>query len=513
MTRYSLSSSTVRQAVLDLVREGLLYRKAGLGTFVAEPRVHRELLSFYGFSEEMIAKGIDPVLAWCTPGGRRRRRGSSNLRVRGSRVYEVQRIRTADGSIVAVETVYFPERIGSLVEALDLRNVALTQLIEEQLGLSLRQAHQFVRAAAATTLISRTLEIRRGAPILYIERTLFSRTKARATCRSPRTARTDTTTAAGSSDVDWRPVETVAWSPVASRGPARIGGANTRAVDVREAQAVTGRAPVAVSSRAVRPEASQSIGIELRVVTAGAERLDIRGQVCIVVDVIRATTALIALFEAGCSAVVLRRSATMVGMDASSGRIRTLRRRRRCSGPRRLRLRAVPEDSGFAGPVRESGRSRDRQRHPAVAAAEQGDHGGSLRGAPKPYRGSSRGLRPGRSSTRGDHHRCAGRLQNTRVALEDLYCAGRMVAAIERQALIGGLEVGLDDSALAARRLADFGVKPMEVLLDSATGRRFAGIGRRDDVLACAEVDAASLVPRIVDEVGDAPFPVLMSHE
>src|SRR3972149_2096576 len=60
MRRYNLSSTTVRRAVHDLAREGLIYRKAGKGTFVMRTRVEEHLSRLTSFSEEMHSRKIDP---------------------------------------------------------------------------------------------------------------------------------------------------------------------------------------------------------------------------------------------------------------------------------------------------------------------------------------------------------------------------------------------------------------------------------------------------------------------
>src|SRR5437016_10390768 len=61
-SRFGISLAPVRQAILDLVKEGYLYRVPGKGTFVREQKVEEKISILSSFSESMRAKGLNAVL-------------------------------------------------------------------------------------------------------------------------------------------------------------------------------------------------------------------------------------------------------------------------------------------------------------------------------------------------------------------------------------------------------------------------------------------------------------------
>ncbi len=88
---------------------------------------------------------------------------------------------------------------------------------------------------------------------------------------------------------------------------------------------------------------------------------------------------------------------------------------------------------------------------------------------------------------------CAGR--EGRFAVEDAVCAGALVRGLAD----AGVELELNDAAVAARRLASGKQAIQRVLEESAAGRRLAEIGRGEDLEFCARVDRTSVVPRLQD--------------
>jgi GntR family transcriptional regulator len=110
----SISRSTVRQAIGALEADGLVVRRQGKGTFVAEPKVHRKTERVYSFTAEMTAMGLTPSseiieFAVITPTPDIVR--MLELRSPDVPVYKFTRVRKVNGEPLMVETSFYPQYI------------------------------------------------------------------------------------------------------------------------------------------------------------------------------------------------------------------------------------------------------------------------------------------------------------------------------------------------------------------------------------------------------------------
>ena len=108
----NISRNTVRQAIGELEEEGLVVRKRGRGTFVADPATNRRGVR-YSFTTEVSSMGKEPSSTLVdfqitTPSAII----CDKMELReGTPVYCFTRIRNVDGEPLILETSYYPQYI------------------------------------------------------------------------------------------------------------------------------------------------------------------------------------------------------------------------------------------------------------------------------------------------------------------------------------------------------------------------------------------------------------------
>jgi GntR family transcriptional regulator len=173
LQRFQVSRITVRRAIQNLVRRGLLEIRRGLGTFVLSPRIEAELTKLTGFVEDMSAAGrkatarviSQDVVAAST-------RVAERLQLaKGTKVMQIKRVRLADGMPISLDETYLPLALGKQIVRNDLRLHPIFSLLEEEYGVPLVEADYELEAVIASRAVARALQVRAGSPIFQIERT------------------------------------------------------------------------------------------------------------------------------------------------------------------------------------------------------------------------------------------------------------------------------------------------------------------------------------------------------
>lgn len=175
MARFRVSRATVRHAIDALERDGVLERRHGSGTYVAERRVTSRL-HLASFSEDMARRGLAPstrlLVAERIDAGDAL---AAELAVTpGDPVARLERLRCADGRPMAYEVGCYPlSRLPDLMEQ-DLTG-SMYELLLQRYRRQPDAGEQLLSAESATAPLARRLEVDTGAPVLVFQRTALSR--------------------------------------------------------------------------------------------------------------------------------------------------------------------------------------------------------------------------------------------------------------------------------------------------------------------------------------------------
>lgn len=158
---HGVSRMTVRQALQTLEARGLLRRAIGRsgGSFVARPKLERDLGTFSGLSEQLARQGV-------VAGAR-----LLSARERESAI-EIVRVRLADGEPFALERSSFPaDRFRGLLD-LDLTG-SLYDLLDEHFDAAPVRAVERIEPVLADAEEAAALELRIGAPLMLVDRVAY----------------------------------------------------------------------------------------------------------------------------------------------------------------------------------------------------------------------------------------------------------------------------------------------------------------------------------------------------
>ncbi|MCF7809233.1 MAG: GntR family transcriptional regulator [Candidatus Marinimicrobia bacterium] len=179
---FNISRMTVRQAIQELMREGIVTIRRGEGTFVSAVPHTQMLLKLEGFSSEMAKLGY-----------RNHSRVLSVKKISSFDSYElaysglgmdpgeplvrISRIRFVEDTPFALETSFLSLKTGAgLLDPQLADNMSIYNYIEKELHVRLSRADHIIQPDLADNDTAKHLEIEPGSPILKLHGTTFSMT-------------------------------------------------------------------------------------------------------------------------------------------------------------------------------------------------------------------------------------------------------------------------------------------------------------------------------------------------
>jgi len=177
MDRFGVSRITVRHALGALEQEGMVFKIAGKGCYVAKVKPAQQLAHLQGFAEAMNSKGYEAcnrVLSIQTIAATPAVARCFAIQPASSMV-EMRRVRYLDRIPVSVDVTYFHPDLGMRLAREDLVTRDIFLILENDYGIALGRADLSIEATVADTTLAAELDIQPGAALLALERLTFTR--------------------------------------------------------------------------------------------------------------------------------------------------------------------------------------------------------------------------------------------------------------------------------------------------------------------------------------------------
>ncbi|MGE6896671.1 GntR family transcriptional regulator [Priestia flexa] len=172
MELYSVSRSTVREAISQLVREGILEKKHGKGTFISLKPIQDWLGTLSSTTDIIKRMGMTPGAKLISHGVVKPSENIQRL-CEFDEAYFIKRIRFADDIPIAIENQYYPLEIGMKLATYDINNGTLYDLLENELHIQFSEAEQIITSGHLSKEDSEYLDVSDYFNVLMTERITY----------------------------------------------------------------------------------------------------------------------------------------------------------------------------------------------------------------------------------------------------------------------------------------------------------------------------------------------------
>jgi GntR family transcriptional regulator len=167
-----ISRMTVRAALDELEREGLVVRQHGRKTVVAGIKIRKNALGFMSFTEDMRARGLQASSRLLRLEAEPAEAGvAAQLGLdAGERVIRAERVRLADGEPMAFEQCFLPYARFPKLLSQDLAHQSLYEVLEREFGCHPALAEETIEAVLIDAQEARLLGVAWRSPALRAQR-------------------------------------------------------------------------------------------------------------------------------------------------------------------------------------------------------------------------------------------------------------------------------------------------------------------------------------------------------
>jgi len=173
--QYLISRMTVRRAIGDLIKEGLLYAERGKGTFITKPIVKRDLSILTSIISDMRKVGYKVVIKVLNLKVVPASKEIANMLeiTTKNKIIMIERLKLIENKPFFLEKSFLPYELCPNLVNDNLNKYSIYFLLEDKYNLALDSGIISIKAIAANKYQSNLLQVNKGTPILSLEQTTY----------------------------------------------------------------------------------------------------------------------------------------------------------------------------------------------------------------------------------------------------------------------------------------------------------------------------------------------------
>ena len=172
---YGVSRMTARAVLVDLAREGWLYRVPGKGTFVAD-KIVASSTAYVGIREQLEQKGYEVRTKTIDCGSERCSDVvAKHMRLHpGDEIFKIKRIRWVKDFPISIHTSYVAPEYSQVITPKLLEHEQLCVLLSRYYQLYRKRVVETLESVAASSDEAALLEVAKGHPLLLLKDVLYA---------------------------------------------------------------------------------------------------------------------------------------------------------------------------------------------------------------------------------------------------------------------------------------------------------------------------------------------------
>jgi GntR family transcriptional regulator len=173
--RYQVARNTLRQALTDLERRGVLEARGRSGWYVRPQRLTETINRPQGLTEWAAQHGLTVASRACTALLRPAHEDEARalgIPV-GTEIFHLERVRLIDGIPLSLDVSVLAPRLASTLSSIDFSTRSLYETIRQTTDIEPTRSECLLRAATADERVARLLDVDVGSALLELSETVF----------------------------------------------------------------------------------------------------------------------------------------------------------------------------------------------------------------------------------------------------------------------------------------------------------------------------------------------------